>query len=270
MQPLVHIILILLAWLICLPLPRAAAVHVLTVIGFSAVVIFAPIAAVFLLLTVVEAAFMVWLFNKFPRKSDLRQYGPYLLLLNLLFVDFHQLFLLMPVATLTISFSTIRIFMTAKQLLSSRKTLPISETYWLLPAAFFLPALVIGPVFSGTLLRDQNRKGNFEQPVLRDYRMMLLGFLLAVLLSPAFGGVSNIMERYEHGIFFMIWVLLFSSVVCGVLGAITYCGTLFPAFWISPTGQLPTPVESADFQRFLVSLAQVDGSIRASIHISAA
>ncbi len=186
-SPLIHVILILGAWLVCRAFPWQWGVHVLTLFGILAVAIFAPVAAGFILLTVIEAMVLVLILKQLPRGSNWRQYAPYILLANLLFVDLHNWLLNMPVATLAISFSTIRVFMTTKQLLSTRKALPRSDTYWILPAAFFLPAIVIGPVFSGTELRDQNRATMPREPVLRDARMVLQGLVLAILVSPLFG-----------------------------------------------------------------------------------
>ena len=198
-------------------MPRRHGVHVLGVSGLVAVAIYAPVAAIFILLTVLEACAMVLFFRGFNRSSNWRKYGPYLLLLNLLFVDIHIRILAMPVATLAISFSTIRIFMTAKRLLSSRKKIPTSQTYWIFPAAFYLPAIVIGPVFSGTDLRDQHKAGGEAQVELRDYRMILQGLVLVILVSPAFGETADWiaglgLDRYAGD-----WMFLFLQ--------------LFAAFW---------------------------------------
>jgi D-alanyl-lipoteichoic acid acyltransferase DltB (MBOAT superfamily) len=217
MQPLEQLILVLLVWCLCQPLPRRYGVHILTFFGAFAVAIFAPVAAGFILLTALEACAMVLVFRNLERNSNWRKYGPYLLLINLLFVDFHYQILAMPVATLAISFSTIRIFMTAKQLLNSRKKLPVSEAYWIFPAAFFLPAILIGPVFSGTLLRDQNRAGAQEPVGLRDYRMVLQGFVLVILVSPAFGKMVEKLAELGVDIYVASWPFLFMQ--------------LFAAFW---------------------------------------
>ena len=205
MQPLQHLILILLAWCLCQVLPRRAAAHVLGVVGLVSVAIFAPVAAGFILLSVLEASIMVIGLARLKRSSNWRKYCPYLLLVNFLFVDFHYWILAMPVATVAISFSTIRIFMTAKQLLSSRKKMPLSDVYWIFPAAFFLPAIVIGPVFSGTLLRDQNQADSFKSVELRDYRMVLQGLVLVILVSPAFGSAAVIWPFMFIQLFAAFW-----------------------------------------------------------------
>lgn len=183
MAPLQHVILLLAAWVLCQALPRRDSVHVLAAFGALALLIYAPVAGLVVALTAVEAALMVILFSALPRKSNWRQYGAYLLLLNLFFVDFHHLALNMPIAILGISFSVIRIFMTAKQLLSARKDLVRTDVYWIFAAGFYLPALVIGPVFSGLELKAQYEKGAPDEVELRDYRMVLMGLFLAMVLA---------------------------------------------------------------------------------------
>ncbi len=217
MEPLQHVILLFTAMALCQFLPRRQSVHVLGFAGLGALAIFAPAAAVFLFFTVIEAIIMVTMFGKLDRGSTWRQYGPYLLLFNLFFVDLHIWLLNMPVATLAISFSTIRIFMTIKQLLSSRKKLPFSDCYWIFAAAFFLPAIVIGPVFSGTSLRDQYRDGALENVALRDYRMVLQGLILVILVSPFFGKIAEYVSRLGPDFLPTDWPLLFLQ--------------LFAAFW---------------------------------------
>lgn len=217
MQPVIHLVLILIAWCIAQALPRQHGVHVLTLFGALALGLFAPVALVFILLTSLEAVLMVWVFRAWPRDSSWRKYGPYLLLLNLLFVDFHFDILAMPIVTLAISFSTIRIFMTAKQLLNSRKKLPLSESYWIIPAAFFLPALVVGPVFSGTLLRDQARAGAKEPLILRDYRLVFQGVVLVILVSPFMGKIAEKAVDIAPVDYVIDWPFLFLQ--------------LFAAFW---------------------------------------
>ncbi|MGH1460645.1 MAG: MBOAT family O-acyltransferase [Neptuniibacter sp.] len=221
MTPLIHLMLLLLAWVICQPLSQKAAIPVLTVLGIISVMIFAPVAALFILLMVAEAALMVILFTRFDRGSGWRKWGAYLILFNLLFVDFNEPILGLPVATLAISFSTIRIFMTAKQLLSSRKQLHQLDLVWILAAAFYLPAIVIGPVFSGTDLKKQYRSNKPPTPVLRDARMVLQGLVLALLVAAAFN--QSFIERIIH--YYRIEPL-HDSVIAPLLFI-----SLFAAFW---------------------------------------
>lgn len=204
MTPLIHLMLILMAWVICQPLPQKAAVPVLTVFGMIAVTLFAPVAALFILLTVVEAALMVIVFARFDRKSGWRKWGTYLILPNLLFVDFNEPILGLPVATLAISFSIIRIFMTSRQLLSSRKGLHQPDVIWILTAAFYLPAVVIGPVFSGTDLQKQYRANKAPAPTLRDGRMVLQGLVLAILMAAAFGRYADNVPGPGEAVFLFI------------------------------------------------------------------
>ena len=72
----------------------------LSVFGLCAVAIFGPIAAIFILLTALEAAVMVIIFARLDRASGWRKWGTYLILPNLLFVDFNETILGLPVATI--------------------------------------------------------------------------------------------------------------------------------------------------------------------------
>jgi D-alanyl-lipoteichoic acid acyltransferase DltB (MBOAT superfamily) len=209
MTPLIHLILILAAWVICQPLPQKAALPVLTVFGIIAAALFSPVAATFILLTALESAVMVVVFSKLDRKSGWRKWGTYLLLPNLLFVDFNDIILGFPVATLAISFSVIRIFMTARQLLSSRKGLHQPDVIWIVAAAFYLPALVIGPVFSGIDLQKQYRANTPPAPVLRDCRMVLQGLVLALMVAAFFGKYADRLPGPLPAVF--LFVSLFAA-----------------------------------------------------------
>lgn len=222
MTPLIHLSLILAIWVLCQLFPRRHSVHVLTLTGFMGLCLFAPVAAGFIVLICIQAVFLVQVLKGLARSSNWRKYGAYLLLLNLFFVDIHHWLLSMPVVTLAISFSVIRVFMTTKHLLSSRKALHPTDAYWIFPAGFFLPAIVIGPVFSGTLLRDQFRGGAQAPVVLRDARLVLQGLVLAVLVAPYFGNLTK-----ELGELPEIWGLETETVFVAVL----FFLQLFAAFW---------------------------------------
>jgi D-alanyl-lipoteichoic acid acyltransferase DltB (MBOAT superfamily) len=200
-------------WVLSQCIPRKHSVHVLAIGGALAGFSYAPIAMAWISLTVVEAALMVLCFTRLDRKSSLRKYGAYLLLFNLLFVDFHSYFLNMPLAILGISFSVIRVFITARQLISSRKTINKLDVYWIWVAAFYLPALVIGPVFSGTELRDQYKDGATYIPTLRDYRMVVQGIVFSVFATALFGAIAskfaNISVLLAAPVFFLNLFLAF-------------------------------------------------------------
>ena len=221
MTPLIHLILLLLAWLICQPLPQKAVPAILTAFGVIAVTLFAPVASAVILLTVIQAGIMVIFFSRLERRSSLRKWGPYIIFLNLLFVDFHESILGLPVATLAISFSVIRIFMTTRQLLSSRKGLQRTDVVWILAAAFYLPAVVIGPVFSGMELQKQYRTGHPPEPELRDARMVFQGLVLALLVATAFSYGAIVTSTFSYP------GNQFSSIVTPVFLFIS----LFAAFW---------------------------------------
>lgn len=190
-SPLQHLFILLFAWLICQVIKTRDSVHVLTVLGGLACVVYAPVAALVIALVILQGVLWVSVLCRLERSSKWRQYGPYLLLPNLLWVDFDNLLLGLNVATLGISFSTIRIFMTTKQLVSARKPPQTAESYWIAVSGFYLPALVIGPVFSGLDLRKQYDARTDVQVELRDHRMILQGLILAILVSPFLAAPMN-------------------------------------------------------------------------------
>ena len=184
-SPLQHLVLLLALWVPCQFFAPRHSVHVLAVGGLIAATFYAPIAALVIAATILEAVLLVIILGRLPRQSGLRQFGAYVLLLNLLFVDVHDLVLNINVATLGISFSTIRIFMTAKNILSSRKALPMRDMYWIFVSGFYLPALIIGPIFSGLDLKKQHDAAAPVAVSLRDGRMVLQGLVLSVLVATA-------------------------------------------------------------------------------------
>ena len=154
--------------------------------------VYAPGALVFVGTVVLEAFILHLILYRLPRSNAWRKYGAYLLLLNLLFVDFQQLMLGFYVDTVGVSFSIIRIFMTAKQFLASRKDLPNEHYEWLFVSAYYLPAIMVGPIFSGMDLRKQalsSAKILGETSFL--YRNLLAGLVLAALVAPFFEFSAN-------------------------------------------------------------------------------
>ncbi len=218
-DPLAHFMAILAAWLIAQMLGARWNAAVLMAGGAAFVAVFAPVAALWILLTCIEASLLVLVLRRFDRQSAWRKYGAYLVLLNFLFVDLHDLALGLLVETLAISFSTIRIFMTAKQILAARKPAPARETGWIFVAGFFLPALIVGPVFSGLDLK-KNAEADTPEPVeARDYRLVLGGLILAILANPAAGQLVGAMTDAER------WALPM------VAAAPILFVQLFTAFW---------------------------------------
>ena len=162
-NPITHLLFIIAAWLFFAISGQRRPALILTIFGLAFLAIYAPIAMLWIAFTALEASILVLWLEKHDRTSNLRQYLPYAVLINLLFVELHPDILLVSVETLAISFSTIRIFMTAKQLLAVRAKFDRSELKWIWAAAFYLPALIVGPVFSGTELRKQAETN--EQPI---------------------------------------------------------------------------------------------------------
>ena len=198
-DPLVHLAAICAAYAVWLVMGgQKAAPPILALAGAVFVGLHAPLAVLWIAFTCAEAALLfAWLRRK-DRQSNWRQYGMYLVLPNFLIVDVHPFAFGFNVETLAISFATIRIFMTGKQLLAARKTEPLAAAWWIPAAAFYLPAIMVGPVFSGTQLRKQAEgAAPAATPWLRDYRMILQGLILAALLNPGAGALVDYLQDPE-------------------------------------------------------------------------
>ena len=183
-NPLTHLLFLVAAWLVFGLAGQRRPALILSLFGIAFLALYAPISLLWIAFTAAEASLLVLWLEKKDRTSDLRQYLPYVLLLNLLFVELHPDILLISVETLAISFSTIRIFMTAKQLLALRSGFERSELKWIWAAAYYLPALIVGPVFSGMELRKQAEAD--ERPILtaQNFRFLLTGIVTVVLINP--------------------------------------------------------------------------------------
>ena len=187
MDPLEHLLFILVAWTAQSFSPPFLISWILPIFGFLFLLIYSPVACMWVLLVAIEATAIVFICQNLSRKSPWRKYLPYLILPQFLFVDLHPIALGFSVETLAISFSTIRIFMTAKQLLGSRVKEEKSQCGWIFAAAFFLPALIVGPVFSGTSLRKCHRNPGSVQTNITDVRLIIAGLIMAAFANPAIG-----------------------------------------------------------------------------------
>lgn len=170
--------------------------QIMVALGAVYLAAISPSSLVIVAFAATQATFLApWLARK-GKNSRLKKYLPYSLLLNLLFVDFSSVLLGFPVATLGISFSVVRIFMTTKEYLGSRsKALPL-DVYWIWVAAFYLPALVIGPVFSGMTLKKQvESSSELTSTSSEIWRLILGGFFLAVVAS---SGIVKLIGDIEN------------------------------------------------------------------------
>ena len=182
-NPIAHILFLAVAWLLFGMAGWRRPALILSIFGTAFLAVYAPVAMLWIAVTALEACLLVMWLNGKPRGSDLRQYLPYLLLLNLLFVDLHPQILLLSVETLAISFSTIRIFMTAKQLLAMRSEYSARELKWVWVAAFYLPALIVGPVFSGMDLRKQAEADAQPDLSAQTFRYLVTGMVCLLLIN---------------------------------------------------------------------------------------
>ncbi len=231
-DPIGHFVVILITFVIAALTRHRWNAGLLTAAGMVFVFILSPIASMFIGLLCIEAALLVFLLKGRARSDPWRKYLPYILLPNFLFVDFHFAILGFNIQTLAISFSTIRVFMTAKSMLTSRTAIKPQDYPWIFVAGFFLPALIIGPVFSGTAIRDSMRKGEVAEVSLRNHRLLLQGLILALLVSPAIVLLFEIIDVTGPLLMPVIMVLRFLN--------------LFATFW----GQSLIAEESARFFGF--------------------
>lgn len=139
------------------------------------------------LFTIVEAMLLERLLRNLPKKSAVRQYLPYVILLNVFTTDLAGgVFSGQRFVTAGVAFAVVRIFMTTKQLLGAKSTTAPQRIGSLAAGGWFLPAIVVGPVFSGTSLWDQTKKGASEHvaaPTEFLYRKFFGGWVLAALAS---------------------------------------------------------------------------------------
>ena len=184
-NPINHLLFLVAAWLLFGLAGERRPTLILSLFGVVFLGLFAPISLAWIGLTALEACLIVLWLEKKERSSNLRQYFPYVLLLNLLFVEIHPDILLISVDTLAISFSTIRIFMTSKQLLAMRSGFQRRELQWIWAAAYYLPALIVGPVFSGMDLRKQAEANERPALTVQNFRYLLMGCVTVILINPA-------------------------------------------------------------------------------------
>jgi len=185
--------------------------------GAVLLLIYSPASLILILVASALSSIIFIACRNLPKHSSIRKYSPYAVLLLLFSVDFNSYVIGFPVATIGVSFSIIRIFITTKQLLGSRSKAEIVDSYWIFCAAFYLPALVVGPVFSGLLLRDRSVEKEPTWQTIKYYRLILFGLMLAVLVSPILGRGVGAFDSGGLLSFSLVPVLLFLQ--------------LFTAFW---------------------------------------
>jgi membrane protein involved in D-alanine export len=123
-------------------------------------------------------------------------------------VDFHKLLLGDFVDTVGVSFAVIRVFMTCKHLVSSRKKIINEMLEWSFASAFYLPAIMVGPVFSGMDLRKEAHgldeiKGKCSYL----YRNLFWGLSLSIVFTSLFTEFANseneLMQLYAFNTTFL-------------------------------------------------------------------
>jgi len=187
MTPLAHVVTILAVLPLAHFMPRRLRLVFVTIVGAAFMLMLAPAGFWVVLVTIVEALVLERVLRGLPKKSALRQYLPYVLLLNVFSTDLaNEVFTRANFVTAGVAFAVVRVFMTTKQLLGAKETTAPQRIVSLAAGGWFLPAIVIGPVFSGTTLWEQSARGSAEPDVGSTeflYRKFFAGWVLAALLS---------------------------------------------------------------------------------------
>ena len=193
MTPLAHIVTILASLPVVHFLPKRWRVVALSVIGALFMLFLVPASFWIILVTILEAALLERILRNRPKKSMWRQYLPYVLLLNFFSTDLaNEVWTRDHLATAGVAFAVVRVFITTKQLLGVKSTSIAQRSVSLAAGGFFLPVLVVGPVFSGTILWDQGAKeaGDTDATGRAStesmYRKLFSGWLLSTLVSEWF------------------------------------------------------------------------------------
>ncbi len=218
-DPFIYFIGCIVGILLSAPLPHRHKPLFWGIWGLVFLIVLAPASAAMLVFVCAQALLLSAIFLKKERSNPWRKYGPYLLLLNLFWVDFHKLMLGYFVDTIGVSFAIIRIFMTCKQLLSSRKDLRGEFAKWIGISGFYMPAIMVGPVFSGLDLRKQLEAGpdHIQESTSFLYRNIFLGLSLSIVFAYIFTKLSILSLSWDYGGALLNPVFLFL--------------TLFVAFW---------------------------------------
>jgi D-alanyl-lipoteichoic acid acyltransferase DltB (MBOAT superfamily) len=220
MSPFAHIVVLLGTLPLVHLLGRRGGFYVLTSVGALAVLMTAPGAFWAVLLTLVEALLLERVLRGRPRRSLLRQYLPYVMLLNVLVTDVGAArWAAWDWVTTGAPFAVLRIFMTTKQLLGERETTVAQRLGSLASGAFFLPLVVVGPICSGCSLweqsdpaRPESASGTTEQL----YRRLFAGWILAALVAPGLSQLSDHIRPY--------------GLELAALMGVSFC-QLFASFW---------------------------------------
>lgn len=157
----------------------------MTLLGAATLLVYSPASMWVLLLVSVEALLIERFLRTLPKQSLVRQYVPYLLLLNVFYTDLASGWLSkFDLRSLGIGFAVVRIFMTTKSLLSSKQSSRHERVLSVFSGGFYFPALVVGPVFSGTTLWKQTTSLNpIRIPLELQYRKLLGGWILSSLVA---------------------------------------------------------------------------------------
>ena len=216
-DPIIHIFFIFFALSISFFFKKEFLHFIFLMGGVILLLIFSPASVILILFASTLASIIFISCRTRPKNDKIKKVSPYFILPLLFSVDFNATIIGFPLGTIGVSFSIIRIFITTKQLLATRSKATKKDVYWIFCTAFYLPALMVGPVFSGLLLRDRSLEKKPMWKTVKYYRLILLGLMLTVLVSPIIARGVGFFDTGDLHSYVLVPVLLFLQ--------------LFTAFW---------------------------------------
>jgi hypothetical protein len=264
--PLTHIVLLLAVLPLGMFLPRVARLVLLTVVGMGAMLALVPAAFWVISLTCLEGLALEFGLRRLPKKSMWRQYLPYVLLLNLFTTDLAAAFSPGTFLLAGVAFAVVRVFMTTKQLLGAASTGRGERWVSMFAGGFFLPALVVGPVFSGTTLWAQRGAEPELGTTESMYRKLAFGWFLSVLVTPwmfDLAGGSDLGRATAP----LVMLALFANLFAGFWGQslIAEAGAALSGFKVPQN----FAVARHRHPRVLEPLAHLDGEVRHAVRVPA-
>jgi len=211
-----------LAVLLCIPLSHFVSFRwrplFVSALGLFVFFALAPSAGLFIIFVVLQAYLLIRILVNLEKSNKWRRNLPYLLLINLFWVDFHSILFFRILETVGISFALLRIYMTVREILAKPEKLNNKYLEWIFVSAFYLPAILIGPVFSGTDLHRQVQSPEIKLGSTSFlYRNLVFGFVLTAFVTPMFTAFATDLEGKSSWLMPLYMGLLFIK--------------LFAAFW---------------------------------------
>lgn len=226
-DPLVHVFWLLAMLVASVLVTRRRLPHLASGFGAMFLLLYAPYAFFIISIVAVQGMVLSFFLVQRPRSDRWRKWGPYILLPNLFLVDLHPLLLGQFVQTIGVSFSVIRMFMATKLVVSKRKPDIEHLGEHLCIAGFYLPALVIGPIFSAAdVVGQAQSKTENDVRHSRNFRKIFTGLLLAAFFPPIF---QKIVDRVPDAIDASTFPG--GDIIAIVIVSVALFASLYTSFW---------------------------------------